>query len=427
MFDRFTTDESLARRLDDEDPLSNRRDFFHIPGRPDGAPTIYFCGHSLGLQPRSARALVEEEMDAWAALAVNGHFKGDAPWFSYPDLFREAGARLVGARPGEVIVMNGLTVNLHLMMATFYRPTGGRHAVLIEDGAFPSDRYAVVSQIRHHGRDPATSLLLVGPAPGEATIRTEAIEEILEARGHEISLVLLPGIQYLTGQAFDLERIAVAAHRHGCRVGVDLAHAVGNVILNLHDWEIDFAVWCTYKYLNGGPGGIGGCFVHERHARDRSMPRLSGWWGNDPERRLEMLREFTPQAGAAGWQLGNPPILAMAPLRASFAIFDEVGMQALREKSVRLTGYLEGLIDALAGEGVQLITPRAPAERGCQLSLRVRGKPRDLQALLAQKGIVCDVREPNVIRVAPVPLYNTYHEAWRFASTLGRVLGGAPI
>ena len=321
-------------------------------------------------------------------------------------------------------MMNGLTVNLHLMMATFYRPTGGRHAVLIEDGAFPSDRYAVVSQIRHHGRDPATSLLLAGPAPGEVTIGTEAIEEILEARGHEIALVLLPGVQYLTGQAFDLERIAAAARRHGCRIGVDLAHAAGNLILNLHDSEIDFAVWCSYKYLNGGPGAIGGCFVHESHARDRSLPRLSGWWGNDPHRRFEMLREFTPQPGAAGWQLGNPPILAMAPLRASLAIFDEVGMPALREKSVQLTGYLEALIDALPESGVQVITPRAPAERGCQLSLRIGGKTRDLQMALAREGIVCDAREPDVIRAAPVPLYNTYHEAWRFAQTLARLTGG---
>ena len=321
-------------------------------------------------------------------------------------------------------MMNGLTVNLHLMMAAFYRPTSGRHAVLIEDGAFPSDRYAVVSQIRHHGRDPATSLLLVGPAPGEATIRTEAIEEILQARGSEIAMVLRPGVQYLTGQALDLERIAGAARRHGCRIGVDLAHAVGNVMLNLHDWGIDFAVWCTYKYLNGGPGGIGGCFVHERHARDRSLQRLSGWWGNEPDTRFEMRREFAPQAGAAGWQIGGPPILTMAPLRASLAIFDEVGMPALREKSLRLTGYLEDLIDALPAQGVETITPRASAERGCQLSLRVGGKPRDLQAALMREGIVCDARRPDVIRVAPVPLYNTYHEVWRFAQTLRRVTGG---
>ena len=423
MIGGFTTDESFARRLDDEDPLSSRRDLFHIPVRPDGAPAVYLCGNSLGLQPRSARALVEEEMEAWAALAVDGHFKANAPWVSYHELLREAGARLVGAQPGEVAMMNGLTVNLHLMMATFYRPERGRHVVLIEEGAFPSDRYAVVSQIRHHGHDPATSLLLVGPAPGEATIRTEAIEEILQARGSEIALVLLPGVQYLTGQVFDLERIAGAARRHGCRIGVDLAHAAGNVILNLHDWEIDFAVWCTYKYLNGGPGGIGGCFVHERHARDFSLPRLSGWWGNDPDTRFEMRREFTPQSGAGGWQLGNPPILAMAPLRASLAIFDEVGMPALRVKSLRLTGYLEDLIDALPAKGVETITPRATAERGCQLSLRVGGKPRDLQTALAREGIVCDVRGPDVIRVAPVPLYNTYHEVWRFAQTLGRVTG----
>jgi kynureninase len=334
----FSTDEGYALRLDREDPLAACRDRFHIPPRPDGSPVIYFCGNSLGLQPKAAADRLGEDLEAWARLAVDAHFKAPAPWYSYHEQFRESGARLVGARPGEVVMMNGLTVNLHLMMATFYRPTGERHAVLIEEGAFPSDHYAVTSQIRHHGFDPAVSLLLARPATGEATLSVDAIEELLEARGRDIALVMLPGVQYLTGQVLDIGRIAAAARRQGCRVGIDLAHAAGNVLLALHDSEIDFAVWCSYKYLNAGPGAVAGCFVHERHGRDASLPRLAGWWGNDPATRFEMRREFVPQGGAGGWQIGNPPILAMAPLRASLDIFDEVGMDALRARSIRLTG-----------------------------------------------------------------------------------------
>jgi kynureninase len=422
----FSTDEELALRFDREDPLAACRDRFHIPSRPDGAPVIYFCGNSLGLQPKAARERVDEDLDAWARLAVDAHFKAAAPWYSYHEQFRDSGARLVGARPGEVVMMNGLTVNLHLMMATFYRPSRKRHAVLIEEGAFPSDHYAVTSQIRHHGFDPATSLLLARPAAGETVLSVEAIEELLQARGREIALVMLPGVQYLTGQVLDIGRIAAAARRQGCRVGIDLAHGAGNVVLDLHGTEIDFAVWCSYKYLNAGPGAVAGCFIHERHGRDASLPRLAGWWGNDPSTRFEMRREFIPQAGAGGWQIGNPPILAMAPLRASLEIFDEAGIDSLRAKSIRLTGYLQALIDGLAGDGVEVLTPRATAERGCQLSLRVRRRPREVMAALAKEGVVCDFREPDVVRVAPVPLYNTYHEVWRFAGILGRVAGRGP-
>jgi len=301
----FSTDEELALRLDRENPLAAHRDRFHIPRRADGSPVIYFCGNSLGLQPKSVRERVGEDLDAWARLAVDAHFKAAAPWYSYHEQFRDGGARLVGARPGEVVMMNGLTVNLHLMMATFYRPTPERHAVLIEEGAFPSDTYAVTSQIRHHGFDPATSMLFARPAPGETLLTVEAIEDLIEKRGREIALVMLPGVQYLTGQVLDIGRLAAAGRRQGCRVGVDLAHAAGNVLLDLHDTGIDFAVWCSYKYLNAGPGAVAGCFVHERHGRDASLPRLAGWWGNDPKTRFEMGREFLPQPGAAGWQISN--------------------------------------------------------------------------------------------------------------------------
>jgi len=423
----FSTDEELALRLDREDPLASCRDRFHIPPRPDGTPVIYLCGNSLGLQPKSAADRLREDLDAWAKLAVDAHFKAAAPWYSYHEQFRDTGARLVGARPGEVVMMNGLTVNLHLMMATFYRPTPARHGVLIEEGAFPSDHYAVSSQIRHHGFDPTTSLLLARPAAGETVLSIDAIEELLEARGRDIALVMLPGVQYLTGQVLDIGRIAAAARRQGCRVGIDLAHAAGNVLLNLHDTDIDFAVWCSYKYLNAGPGAVAGCFVHERHGRDASLPRLAGWWGNDPKTRFEMGREFIPQAGADGWQIGNPPILAMAPLRASLEIFDEVGMDALRARSIRLTGYLQQLLDNATGDGIELLTPRATAERGCQLSLRVRRLGRKALTALAAEGVVCDFREPDVIRVAPVPLYNTYHEVWRFAGILGRIGGDGTV
>jgi kynureninase len=424
----FAPDESFARQLDAEDPLQAYRNRFHLPARADGGPVGYFCGNSLGLQPKAARAMVEAELEAWARLGVDGHFKADAPWYSYHALLRESAARLVGALPDEVVMMNGLTVNLHLMLVTFYRPTRNRHKVLIEAGAFPSDAYAIASQVRYHGYDPDESVLTARPRDGEALIRTDDIEAILETQGGGIALVMLSGVHYLTGQAFEIERIAAAARRRGCVVGFDLAHAVGNVPLRLHDWPVDFAVWCSYKYLNGGPGAVAGCFVHERHGRSRDAPRFAGWWGNDPETRFEMHRQttFVPRDGADGWQLSNPPIFALAPLRASLAIFDEAGMDALRSKSVCLTAYLEYLIDRLSptpAGAFEIITPRAPAARGCQLSIRVRQRPKELLEALAAEGFVTDFRGPDVIRVAPVPLYNTFHEVWRFAQVLAGIQG----
>jgi kynureninase len=414
------TEEAAALRLDAEDPLSALRERFHLPIGPDGRPVIYFAGNSLGLQPKAARALVDEEMNDWATLAVEGHSRARRPWYAYHERFRDSGARLVGARPGEVVMMNSLTVNLHLMMATFYRPSAERHAILIERGAFPSDAYAVASQVRQHGRNPDASLIAIAPRQGEATLRTEDLEELLRKRGREIALVLLPGVQYLTGQVLDMQRIAQAARHQGCPVGFDLAHATGNVLLRLHDWQVDFAVWCSYKYLNAGPGAVAGCFVHERHGGDFALPRLAGWWGNDPETRFRMRPEFVPRAGADGWQLSNPPILAMAPLLASLELFDAAGMPELRARSARMSAYLLHLIDRLPAGRFEVITPRRPDERGCQISLRARDDPAGLQQALHAAGVACDFREPDVIRVAPTPLYNTFHEIWRFARILER-------
>ncbi len=418
----FQSEESFADHLDALDPLSRYRDLFFLPTRTDGRPAIYFASHSLGLQPKAVRACMEQELDNWAHLGVEGHFQGDTPWYTYQGLLRESAARLVGAEPGEVILMNGLTINLHLMMETFYRPDKRRCKIVIEEPAFPSDLYAVQSQLRRHGLDSAQALLTIRPAAGEHTLRLEAIETLLESRGEEIALVLLSGVNFLTGQYLDVPRITAAAKRQGCVVGFDLAHAVGNVILKLHDWQVDFAVWCTYKYLNGGPGAVAGCFVHQRHGQDTNLPRLAGWWGNDPATRfrMQLQPEFVPHPGADGWQVSNPPILALAPLRASFAIFDSAGMPALRAKSECLTAYLQYLLDQLPADPLDIITPRDPAQRGCQLSLLVRSRPRELLQSLEAEGIVADFREPNVIRVAPVPLYNTFHEVWTFARILAR-------
>jgi kynureninase len=364
---------------------------------------------------------VDEELNAWADLGIGGHFREQAPWFTYAELLAEATARVVGALPVEVVTMNALTVNLHLLLATFYRPTNERHRVLMEAGAFPSDRYAMASHLRGRGIDPSEAITLVEPRPGEAALRTEDIEARIAEEGSRLALVWLPGVQYLTGQWLDIERITAAGHEAGCVVGWDLAHAAGNVPLRLHDWGVDFAVWCTYKYMNAGPGSIGQAFVHERWARDGAVSRYAGWWGNDPETRFAFSAEFEPRDGAAGWQISNPPILALAPLRASMAIFDEVGMDALRARSERMTAYLESSLEAL-GIGEQ-ITPRDAAARGAQLSLRVGHRAQQVEQELARRGAVIDFREPDVIRFAPAPLYSTFHEAWRFAHLLAEVLG----
>ena len=419
--DSFSADEEFARQRDGEDTLRAFRDRFHIPADADGRPLIYFVGNSLGLMPKATRQIVEQELDDWAKLAVDGHFEAATPWYSYHETLRAPAARLVGAQPNEVVCMNSLTVNLHLLMATFYRPTKNRNKILMEAPAFPSDTYAIKSQIAHHGFAPDESLLLARPREGEHALRQEDIESLLEKEGDQIALVLFAGVNFFTGQLFDIAKITAAAQARGCRVGIDLAHAAGNVPLALHDWKVDFAVWCSYKYLNSGPGAVAGAFVHERHATNRELPRFAGWWGNDPATRFRMQLEpdFIPVASADSWQLSNPPIFALAPLRTSFAIFDEAGgMEALRAKSVRLTGYLRFLLALVPSQLYTVITPPRPNEHGAQLSILVHEHPRELFRKLEAAGVKTDFREPNVIRVAPAPLYNTFHEVWRFAQIL---------
>lgn len=418
----FAPAEDFARHLDAADPLAPLRDRFHLP-QHHGQPATYLCGHSLGLQPRAARDLVLAELDAWATKGVEGHFTDGTGWYRYHELVRDASARLVGALPHEVVFMNGLTVNLHLMLATFYRPdeSDGRHGILLDEPTFPSDRYAVTSHLRHRLCLDQCSLFTVGPRPGEHLLRTEDIENVLDQSGHVLAVVLLNGVNFLTGQRLDMPRLTKLAQARGCIVGLDLAHAAGNVPLSLHDWGVDFAIWCSYKYLNAGPGAVAGCFVHERHGHNLDLPRLAGWWGNDPATRFRMQleRDFAPRAGADGWQVSNPPILALAPLRAALALFDEATMPALRTKSERLTGYLIDLLDQLPSGKVELITPRPAADRGCMVSLRVADRPREALARLQRAGVVCDFREPDVIRAAPVPLYNTFADVWTFARLLG--------
>jgi kynureninase len=418
----FSTDESFALQLDEQDELRSFRERFHIPVGHDGKPQIYFAGNSLGLMPKSARRIVEQELDDWARLGVDAHLKAATPWYNYHQTLREPMARLVGAQPNEVICMNSLTVNLHLMMATFYRPTQARSRVLMEDPAFPSDTYAVKTQIRHHGFDPKSALVLSGPRPGEATVRTEDVLALIDKHREDLALVLIGAVNFFTGQLFDIDQITSAARNHGITVGIDLAHAVGNVPLKLHDWDVDFAVWCSYKYLNAGPGAVAGAFVHERHASNTALPRLAGWFGNDPNTRfrLHLEPEFVPVPTADGWQISNPPILSMAPVRASLAVFDEAGgMEALRAKSIRLTGYLQFLLGVAGSNRFTVITPEEADARGCQLSILAQEHPKELFNKLEAAGVKCDFREPNVIRAAPTPLYNTFHEVWRFARMLG--------
>lgn len=433
--------ESRAHELDRADPLRECRDLFHLPpasaahdpraalASPDRGPrAVYLTGNSLGCQPRAAGQALGDELHDWAALGVEAHLHGRNPWLPYHELFRHAGARLVGARPGEVVMMNSLTTNLHLLMVSFYRPTRERFKIIIEDTAFPSDSYAVASQARFHGFDPSAAVVRLAPRPGEHTLRTDDILEAIQRHGPSTALVMLGGVNYLTGQWFDMPAISAAARRAGAVVGWDLAHAAGNVPLDLHDWDVDFAAWCSYKYLNSGPGAVAGAFVHERHARAYDLPRFAGWWGNDPASRFIMRPDFAPREGADGWQLSNPPIMAMAPLKASIEIFDRVGMHALRAKSLLLTAYLESLIDAVNADAlarhphapapIAVTTPRDPAQRGCQLSLLYAGNARAFHKRLGEAGVICDFREPNIIRAAPVPLYNTFHDCWAFARVL---------
>jgi kynureninase len=420
-----TAPHAPASVLDRDDPLADLRREFHIPEH-DGDEAVYLCGNSLGLQPVSAAGLLAEELEDWKRLGVEGHFRGRRPWVDYHRQFAAGLAQLTGSAPGETAAMNTLTVNLHLLMVSFYRPTPERWRMLIEKPAFPSDRYAAESQVRFHGFDPADALLEIGPREGESWIREEDILRAIDEFGDTIALVLLPGVQYYSGQVFDMREITGAARAKGCRVGWDLAHAIGNVPLRLHDWGCDFATWCSYKYLNGGPGAVSGIFVHARHAEAGGLPRFAGWWGHDRASRFDMGPEFRPMPGAEGWQLSNPPILSLTPLLASLELFERAGMEALRRKSEQLTGFLEALLIRRLADQARILTPAAPGERGCQLSVSLqagRDRGREVFAGLSAAGVVCDWREPDVIRVAPVPLYNRYADCERFVEVLSELVG----
>ena len=429
----FPTDEAYARKQDALDALRGLRTEFVYPVRNNGDPVAYFCGNSLGLMPRRAAAYVEAELGAWGQSAVAGHHPAEEgqpkppehlPWYRYHECLRAPLARLAGAQEHEVVAMNSLTVNLHLLMATFFRPDAERHKILIEDPIFPSDLYAVKTQLHHHGLNAETSLVRVGPRPGKVLIDEDDLEAAIDREGNQLSLVLLGGVNFLTGQRFDLRRIARAAHRVGARAGFDLAHSMGNVPLSMHDWDADFAVWCSYKYLNAGPGAPGGAFVHERHAKNTSLPRLAGWWGNDPGTRFRMQLEpeFQPVPSADGWQLSNPPILSMAPLRASLEVFDRAGMEALRGKQLAVTEYLRRLLVAELGDKLEIMTPAEPEAHGAQLSLRLKEGASRLEREMAKRGVVGDFREPDVIRVAAVPFTTGYHDSWRLVRVLGTLL-----
>jgi kynureninase len=386
---------------------------------------VYLSGHSLGLQAKSTADYVEQELADWRRLGVLGHTHATRPWIGYHETVAAPLAALVGAGETEVIAMNSLTVNLHLMMVTFFRPSSQRNRVLIEKSAFPSDRYAIVSQLEFHGLDAEQHLIEVEPRPGERTLRTEDLEAIIEREGGQLALVLLPGVQYLTGQSLDLSPLIAAARRVGANVGLDLAHAIGNTLLNLHDWNVDFAVWCSYKYLNAGPGAVGGCFIHERHALNANLPRFAGWWGQRKTTRFEMEPKFIPIEGAEGWQISNPPILSMAPLLASLDIFKRADIRRLREKSIFLTGFLQRLVEGLLPGQVEIITPSASEERGCQLSLRIARPAHEAKRChdrLTAAGVIGDWREPDILRLALVPLYNSYSDAFAAVDMLTRAI-----
>ncbi len=408
----------FARRLDAEDPMRPFRDQFHIPKLNDGSDEIYFVGNSLGLQPKITASYVAQELEQWQKLGVRGHFEGEFPWMPYHEFLTETMANLVGGLPFEVVVMNSLTTNLHLMMATFYRPSNARHKILIENHAFPSDHYAVESQIRLHGYDPADSLVEVYPATGCNIISTNSVCDAIRQQADSLALVMLPGVQYYTGQVFDMQTIVEVAHDCNVPIGFDLAHAAGNVELKLHEWNVDFAVWCSYKYLNSGPGSIAGCFVNERHAKNVELNRLAGWWGHNKETRFQMRNEFQPIPTAEGWQLSNPPILSLAAIRASLDVVQQAGgMPILCQKSKKLTGYLADCLTQELADEIQIMTPLDA--HGCQLSLAVKtGAGRQVYDRLESAGVRTDWREPNGIRVAPVPLYNSFEDVFRFVEIL---------
>lgn len=413
-----------AAALDAADALAPLRAEFHLPPRADGSPSVYLCGNSLGLQPRGTREDLLAELDDWARLGVDGHFEARTPWFDYHQALKPGLARICGAREDEVTSMAGLTTSLHALLVSFYAPQGRRRKILLEGGAFPSDRYALASHARLHGHEPADALVELQPRPGESLLRRQDVLDRIEALGDELALVMLGGVHYYTGQLHDIAAITAAGHAVGAKVGWDLAHAAGNVPLQLHDWDADFAAFCSYKYLNAGPGSAAGVFVHERWGNAPELQRLAGWWGNDAASRFSMPAQFVPARGADGWQQSNAPVFTMAPIRTSLRLFDRATMPALREKSLALTGLLERAIAAVVPAGTAtLITPSDPAQRGCQLSLEVPERGEALHRALAEAGVVCDFRRPSVIRMAPVPLYNRFDDVVRVAEVFARLLG----
>ena len=413
---------AYAQEQDKHDELAHLRNEFHIPKDKNGENWLYFTGNSLGLQPRNTQKYLQQELDDWANFGVEGHFEARNPWLSYHELLTHNMANIVGAKPLEVVVMNTLTTNLHLLMASFYQPTKEKYKIVIESDAFPSDRYAVESQLKFHGFDAQEGVVTWQPREGEELLRIEDLEQIVAEQGDEIALLLIGGVNYYTGQYLDLKRIAEIGHSKQCFVGIDLAHGAGNVAPQLHDSGVDFAAWCTYKYLNSGPGSLGGLFVHEKHAYTRELPRFAGWWNHNKETRFNMRQPFDVMPGAEGWQLSNPPILSMAAIKASLDMFGAVGMDALRKKSEKLTGYFEYLINEIGSDSIRIITPSNPKERGCQLSIQVKNADKTLHAKLNENNIITDWREPDVIRCAPVPMYNSFEDVFRMVTVLKTLL-----
>jgi kynureninase len=412
----------FARSLDQKDVLRSYRNAFHIPKGVSGNKCLYFTGNSLGLQPKTTKAAIGQELLDWANLGVQGHLEAKNPWMPYHEFLTKSMAKIVGAKPIEVVVMNTLTANLHFLMASFYSPTAKRHKILIESDAFPSDRYAVQSQLEFHGYDPEACLLEWAPRAGETLLHLQDLETILDEYGEEIALILIGGVNYYTGQYFDLKKIAEMGHAKGCKVGIDLAHGAGNIQPDLHNSGVDFAAWCTYKYLNAGPGNLGGIFVHERYANDKTLKRFSGWWSQNKNSRFDMRKPLDLMPGAEGWQLSNPPILSMAAIKASLELFNEVGMDALRQKSIQLTAYLEYLINNLEHPDVEIISPKDPAQRGCQLSIRVKNVDQTLHKRLTENHVITDWRAPGVIRCAPVPFYNSFEDVFGMVAILKTLL-----
>ncbi len=409
----------FAKQKDEQDELKSFRNRFHHP-IINGEPTVYFTGNSLGLQPKAVKDYINVELEDWAQWGVEGHFHGRNPWFSYHEILTDKMARVVGAKPIETVVMGSLSTNIHLLMVSFYRPEGKRTKIICEAKAFPSDQYILETQVLHHRLNPEDTIIEISPREGEELIREEDVLKAIAETGDELALVMIGGVSYYTGQLFDMKSIAAAGHAVGAKVGFDLAHAAGNINLQLHDWNVDFAAWCTYKYLNSGPGGVSGIFIHERHATNKELVRFGGWWGQDKDTRFLMEKGFDPIPTAEGWQHSNAPIMLMAPLNASLDLFEEAGMERIGKKRDDMTGYLEFVINSIKSDKVEfeIITPTDKTKRGAQLSIAAKGQGKKLFDTLTERNVIADWREPNVIRIAPTPMYNSYEDCWKFGQIL---------